>query len=228
MTRIIFSVVIIALMVGCTAAEAPGGNQEPELDAGPEDILEANGDEEDGSSQDSGQGDVANDVGDIDDGDDAGGEEERLYQAGDRPEGSEHLWVGTWGDWGSGDYQALYQGDLLTWEQGMQGGFHIWGGFRAEGTPFASLSDQAVEAIFHDYSLYDQAGELVATTNRFGFVDKVEGGLESGPFTVILRRTMNPNEALDGPFELVLTLTLESGDEFESRVWIYLECCEFL
>ena len=170
---------------------------------------------------------------DVDPGSDTdGGGDEQLYVEGDPPQGMEGLEILGASEQDE-EMKPLAQGDVLTWEQGLQGGFHIWGSFRATGGVFEDWSDatdEELDSIIQHYEVLDDKGELVATTNRTGFVNTIDGGIASSTrFTVILRRSMIPQDTVDdGPFEFVSRVEMPDNESYESRVWIYFDCCHFL
>ena len=227
----------IICLAGCTQpepddrpsdnAQEQNANQRGESDAGDDVDDTASGDP--GDTDPAPDADANDDAGNNDDAnDDAGNnDDEPSYTAGDPPSGSDSLLL-TGADLEEETPDVLQQGMTLTWEQGLQGGFHIWGGFEATGDPFLELDDDDLDDVSHAYDVYDTDGDLVATTNRIGFVEETDDGIEAGGFTVILRRSIDPEETTDDVYQFVVTVELPDNSTYESAIWTYFDCCHWL
>lgn len=220
-----------------TGVEGDTSDADDSLDASDEDSstpIDASDAEGESESDD-----IATDVDDTDaesdvgDGGDVDADADApLYVEGDPPQGMDGLEI-LGADEEDEQMQPLLQGEVLTWEQGLQGGFHFWGGFRATGGVFENWSDatdEELNSLVQHYEIFDGEGELLATTNRIGFVERIDDGIAASTrFTVILRRSIDPEDTVDdGPFEFVLGLEMPDDEIYETRVWTYFDCCHFL
>ena len=221
------ALLLILLLTACpTVSESPTPDAGNERDTSVDEDKDATGDDADSGPTSDADASPA-DTGDTDSDTDTEDATplEPDFEVGDPATGSDQLALYR-ADEEAGDLEPLSHGDTLTWEQGMQGGFHIWSGFRADGPDFDDLSSQDLDEIEQSYDLYHVDGERVAHTNRYGFATELDDGIEAGPFMVILRRSTDPNDTTDDLHQLVLSVELPDGQEFESKVWIYLDCCD--
>ena len=232
MRTLIFASFLLCLpaLIHCgdSAEEDPPPNQQssnqddPNQDAPNQDAPNQDDSNQDDSNQDDPNQDDPNQD---DPNQDAPNQDDPDIPIGDAPDGDDELTLLVSGL--PDQVQTILQGDTLTWEQGMQGGFHVWGAFELQTSLIEDLSTDDLDDLVQEYQIYDTEGELIATTNRQGFADVDGDTLSSGPFTVILRRSLNPNDTLDDPYLFELTVTIDS-QIYEKSSWITFDCCHWL
>ena len=120
---------------------------------------------------------------------------------------------------GEAIYEAIEETTQLSWVQGFQGGFHIWGGFLADG--FDPMD------VMHSWEI-EHNGEVIASTIWIDDLPRVLGRYEFAGVTVTLGPSLAP-EDLDGE-TVTMTVTIESqdGTVVSDSIDVVTVCCEFL
>lgn len=125
------------------------------------------------------------------------------------------LQVGT----GARRFEAIENGGDVGIVQGPQGGFHVWGGLRADGfDPGAQVR--------LDFELV-QSGSVVARATYYDALERTEaeGPFEYAAVAVVIEK-VEPRSVADLPATLRLSLTTEDGHVLEDEIEVIPRCCE--
>lgn len=159
-------------------------------------------------------------------------EEEELSQGELNPPGEEMEILGaevqltTRGD---DDFVILEEGDVLRWEQGPQGGFHVWIGFQVIGLEGEQLSEGFLNEIIHEYELLGPDGELLGGATLRGFLRVGEDGAVQAPGYILrLRPPWAAAEEVGSGYRVILRLRNLSAQVHLEELEVSLSCCDYL
>lgn len=149
--------------------------------------------------------------------------EEDPWQLGDPAIGTGPFWPGT----GRSDYEELLHGDPITWEQGIQGGHHIWVTTLADPSFIEGLDDDTRREIRQNYRFFHEDGELLAAASRTGgfrFDEEHEQWLALGLYAV-LQAPRRPS-TMDDEW-ILYQLEVEIDDQiYQRELWLLSDCCD--
>lgn len=214
------------MLMGCAAEVGDASWPPTPQDAGePDSGLEWRGDAgspamddvDDGDSQDPGDADVRVDDG----GEDSAAVE--TWSPGDRPVGEGPFWPGT----GRREYVASHFDDTVSWEAGVQGGYHIWVAAQVDRSILDALDEEARREIRHTYTFVHEDGELLASASRTGGFrfHEEQGGWQATGLYAVLQAPRRPSTMNDEYVRYQLEVQL--GDEvFQREVWLMSACCD--
>ena len=120
---------------------------------------------------------------------------------------------------GGHDVTAIEDGGDVGIVQGPQGGFHVWGGLRADGfDPGAQVR--------LDFELV-QSGSVVARATYYDALARTEpeGPFEYAAVAVVIEK-VEPRSVADLPATLRLSLTTEDGHVLEDELEVIPRCCD--
>ena len=213
------------LIVGCSLGAEDLGTptldtgepvQDAELDSTPE-LQDSDSD----SDSDLDPSDVSDT--DIDSDSDIPDVEEDPWQLGDPAIGTGPFWPGT----GRSDYEELLHGDPITWEQGIQGGHHIWVTTMADPSFIEDLDEDTRREIRQTYRFFHEDGELLAMASRTGgfrFQEETEQWLTLGLYAV-LQAPRRPS-TMDEEW-ILYQLEVEVDEQiYQRELWLLSDCCD--
>lgn len=150
--------------------------------------------------------------------------EAESYSPGGSPWGDMFINVGSGGQ----TLELLQQGDIVFWEAGPQGGYHMWVGSVMDEVFLASLSESDRDEVLIRYRIWRQDGTLLAMTQRLGGLQQDQYGnwLSVGQYAV-LEAPIRPRR-LDGEqllYQVDVTLP-QDANSYYSAVWITSQCCD--
>ena len=123
---------------------------------------------------------------------------------------------------------GVVHGDGARWERGPQGGYHLWGAWRAEGPLVATLSALPAQQYRTVSSVERRDGTRIAQATRRGGFRLVPGEevLVADGLWMVLVQGISVR-ALEGePLLLHVRIDLEGAILAEARVWLRSECCD--
>lgn len=190
------------------ATDATDADVQPDLDA-----ADGSGDAADVSADGEGSGDA-----DVDEDADADVEPETSEPCEGTASGEPRLELGT----GLEMYVPLSDGDETVMAEGIQGGFHVWGGLRGSG--FAP-EDAEVE-----FRLTDADGASVGALVWLGdfSCDEATDQWVRYALTVFLDFEVWPPDVDGERWELCANATMGDGTELSDCVEIVVTCCDWL
>ena len=196
---------------------------EPDVhDAGPDDDA------------DSGVGDAATDGGetdaaDVDDASDTDADVDDATEpdvddasAPDADDGSPFIRLGTgWDELDPyGGYEPLDERGSVRIAEGIQGGFHVWGGFEGRGMDASDVEST--------WELTNEDGVLVGGGFFVSEMRAYEGRLATASLTVFIDLSLDVT-TLDGvPHELCVTVRMADDSELGDCATVRPSCCDYL
>lgn len=119
-------------------------------------------------------------------------------------------------------FESLADGDTVIMAEGIQGGFHIWGGL--SGTGFDPEGGEA------DFRLRNAADEVVGALIWTGDYrcDAATGRWFGAGLTVFLDFSVWPPEVDGERWTMCVNTTLGSGETFSDCVEVVTSCCDWL
>lgn len=114
-------------------------------------------------------------------------------------------------------FVAPSPGDVFMLTQGVQGGFHIWGGVSASG-----VDPRGVEL---EFTATNGAGDVVASVFWLTDLAPVGGRFQASGVTVFVDPTVIVDAVNDEPWRLCVALTDAAGAEASDCVDLTARCC---
>jgi len=117
-------------------------------------------------------------------------------------------------------FVAPSPGDVFMLTQGVQGGFHIWGGVSASG-----VEPRSVEL---EFTATNAAGDVVASVFWLADLMPVGGRLQASGITVFVAPAVVVDAVDDEPWRLCVALTDAAGESASDCVDVTARCCTLL
>ena len=212
------------ILMGCAAELANGEDGGGTVDAGiSEDLKDVEGDSDREEDPSQGDEEEEEEEGDNEEEEEDESEEEDLWEPGDSPSGVGPFWPGS----GRSQYEALFHGDDIYWEAGVQGGHHIWISAEVEKEFFEDLEEEVRRGIRQTYRFIHEDGDLLAMASRTGGFrfDEDAGEWQARGLYAVLQAQRRPSR-MDGDL-IRYTLEVEVGEElYQREVWLVSQCCD--
>jgi len=198
-----------------TGGEDTGGEDAPPADVADtttEDVADAGGDD---IVEDTGETDTANDATE-DPVDDTGDD------AADVIDDTPYVRIGTgWDDFDPfGGFEPLDERGTVRIAEGIQGGFHVWGGFEGRG-----MDESDVES---SWQMTNADGDLVGGGFFVSDMRPYEGRLAAAGLTVFIALEVDVETLDDVPHELCVDVTMADGTTASDCATVRPSCCDYL
>jgi hypothetical protein len=123
-------------------------------------------------------------------------------------------------------FLPLGSGDLLRWEAGPQGGFHVFGAVRIAAEVLAPLSEDDRADVLHTHTLTSGEETLVARTVRAGRFLEAQGGYEARSVLLVLEPGLSPYRISRRPLLYTVRVEVPSAGVIASSVVVRTACCD--
>jgi hypothetical protein len=147
------------------------------------------------------------------------------YQPGAKPLGHPKLHIAH----GKDRLTLLSQGDVVRWEAGPQGGYHIWTGVAIDDELIASLTDEQRRSVSHRYQLWRADGTLLASASRQGGLRRDEaapGAWHAIGQYAVLEAPVRPRRLDAELLRYRVEVTIPLGLTLWSSTYITSQCCD--
>lgn len=147
------------------------------------------------------------------------------YQPGAKPLGHPKLHIAH----GKDRLTLLSQGDVVRWEAGPQGGYHIWTGVAIDDELIASLTDEQRRSVSHRYQLWRADGTLLASASRQGGLrrdDADPGAWHAIGQYAVLEAPVRPRRLDAELLRYRVEVTIPLGLTLWSSTYITSQCCD--